>query len=157
MDRRDVLAGGVGVGLLVLADNAFADDKKPMPMPMPAKKDAPGLPSGLLQAIANVEAKAQACAAHCQIELANGDTAFARCSAAVNDMLVVAVATHSLVARHSPNAKKMAETCVAACKECSAACAEHKAHWAHGMHLECKECMEACDACAKACAAFAAA
>ena len=153
MDRRDVMCG-VGVGMLALAGTAFADDKK---MAMPAKKEPPPLPAGLLQAIAACETKAQACAAHCQWELANGTTDFAHCAAAVNDMLVVAAATHSLIARRSPNAKKMAEMCVVACKECSAACLEHKAHWAHNMHLECKECMDACDACAKACAAFAAA
>jgi Cys-rich four helix bundle protein (predicted Tat secretion target) len=141
--------------LALATTSAFADDKKPMPMP--AKKDAPVLPAGLLQAIAACEAKAQACAAHCQVELGNGDAMFAHCAAAVSDMIVVASATYSLVVRHSPNAKKMAEMCVAACKECSAACAEHKAHWAHNMHLECKECMEACDACAKACVAFTAA
>ncbi|HTR54558.1 MAG TPA: hypothetical protein VMJ10_27895 [Kofleriaceae bacterium] len=154
MDRRDIIAGGIGVGILALADVARADDPK---HPMMPTKPLPPLPPGLLEAITTCTTKAQACAAHCQYQLAAGDTAFAHCNAAVTDMLAVGWATHSLVVRRSPNAKKLAEVCVAACKECSAACAEHKAHFAHGMHLECKECMEACDACAKACAAFAAA
>jgi len=69
-------------------------------------------------------------------------------------MLAIGWATQNMIARRSTLAKRAVETCAVACKECSAACLEHKAHWAHGMHVECKECMEACDACDKACAAF---
>lgn len=72
-------------------------------------------------------------------------------------MLALVAATQALVVRKSPSAKKVAELCGAVCKDCTAACLDHKAHWAHNMHLDCKACMEACDACAKASAAFVAA
>jgi hypothetical protein len=72
-------------------------------------------------------------------------------------MIATVAATQNLVARQSVSAKKLAEACAAVCKECAGACLEHKAHWAHNMHLECKACMEACTACANACAAFIAA
>jgi Cys-rich four helix bundle protein (predicted Tat secretion target) len=144
-----MLAAGAGTVLLALVDVARADDTK-------SPSGAPTIPAGLLDAIATCIAKSLACAAHCQAQLAAGNTSFTHCNQAVTDMIDVARATESLVARKSVTAKKMADTCAAACKECSAACLEHKAHFAHGMHMECKACMEACDACAKACAAFAA-
>jgi Cys-rich four helix bundle protein (predicted Tat secretion target) len=111
--------------------------------------------TALLDALSTCVARSQLCAAHCQTQLASGAKEFARCAAAVDDMLAVAAATQSLVARRSSSAKKLAELCAAICKDCSAGCLEHKPHWTHGMHLECKACMEACDACAKACVAFA--
>jgi Cys-rich four helix bundle protein (predicted Tat secretion target) len=145
MNRRDMFAAGVGLGIAALSLEALADDQK-----------AADPRSALLDALSVCLAKAQLCAAHCQNQLASGARDFAHCNAAVNDLLVVTPATAALVARQSPNAKKMADTCAAVCKECSAACLEHKPHFAHGMHMECKACMDACDACAKACATFTA-
>ncbi|MGE0399973.1 MAG: hypothetical protein AB7T06_24875 [Kofleriaceae bacterium] len=154
MNRRDAM--GLGAGL-VLATVVAADaqPKKPEPKkPMPPKKpDA----RALLASLSTCLAKATLCDAHCAAQLANGEKSFVRCAAAVRDMLAVGQATEVLVSRGSVNAKKMVELCAAACRECSAACLEHKAHWSHGMHVECKECMEACDACTKACVAYLAA
>ena len=91
------------------------------------------------------------CAAHCARELADGNTEMGRCNVSTQSMIAVCQATMKLVALGSPQAKKMVELCAAACKECGDACAEHKPHFAHGMHLECKACMEACETMQKAC------
>jgi len=144
MNRRDVFAAGIGLGITVLAWDAHAD--KPA-----GKPDARG---PLLDALHTCIAKGELCQAHCQTQLASGDKEFGHCMAAVTDMLEVCHATASLVARQSPHAREQIVACVAMCKECSAACAEHKAHFAHGMHMECKACMEACDAMVQAAAAF---
>ena len=149
MNRRDILQTGIGLGVAMLAATASAEDSK-HPSPPPGSDTR----MALLDALSTCGAKAQLCAAHCQTQLASGAKEFGRCAAAVDDMLAVVAATQSLVARRSPSAKKLAELCAAVCKDCAAACLEHKAHWSHGMHVECKACMEACDACAKACTAF---
>lgn len=149
MNRRDLLAGGIGLGIAAAASAALAEDKRPS-----ASGDAR---TALLDALSACAAKGQLCAAHCQTQLAAGAKDFARCAAAVDDMLAVVAATHSLVARRSSSSKKLAELCAAVCKDCTAACLEHKPHWAHNMHIECKTCMEACDTCAKACLAYVAA
>jgi len=157
MNRRDLMVTGLGAGLaLAISDRAEAQPKKaPEPKKAPAKK--PDARAALLASLATCLAKTVACDAHCATQLANGDKTFARCAASVRDMIAVGQATESLVARASASAKKLVELCLAACKECSAACLEHKPHFDHGMHLECKECMEACDACTKACTAYLAA
>ncbi|HUJ61309.1 MAG TPA: hypothetical protein VLX92_22550 [Kofleriaceae bacterium] len=135
----------VGVGLAATIGEVRADNPKP-------STDAR---TAVLDALAVCLAKGALCVAHCQAELAGGHTELAKCSQAVLDMTAVANAAQSLIARQSPNAKRIADLCATTCKACSAACLEHKAHWAHGMHLECRACMEACDDCAKACAAYA--
>jgi Cys-rich four helix bundle protein (predicted Tat secretion target) len=152
MNRRNVLSAGLGLGVAALASRAQAQDAK-RPSPPPASDPR----TALLEALAACTAKGQLCAAHCQVQLAAGAKEYARCAAATDDMLAVVAATQSLVARRSASAKKLAELCAAVCKDCSTACLDHKAHWAHNMHLECKVCMEACDHCTKACQAFVAA
>lgn len=139
------------MGITAAASAVLAEDKRPSPAPSGDARIA------LLDALSVCAAKGQLCAAHCQTQLAAGAKDFARCAAAVDDMLAVVAATQSLVARRSASSKKLAEMCAAVCKDCTAACLEHKAHWAHNMHTECKACMEACDACAKACLAYVAA
>jgi Cys-rich four helix bundle protein (predicted Tat secretion target) len=129
----------------MLATDALA---QPHPAPSDPK-------TTLLGTLADCVAKGTACNAHCQTELAQGAKDFVHCATAVMDMLALVLATQSLVSRQSVNAKKLVDVCAAACRECAAACLEHKAHWAHGMHLECKACMEACNACVTACASYA--
>jgi Cys-rich four helix bundle protein (predicted Tat secretion target) len=151
MNRRDAIAG---LGMITLAGTALAQPKKaPEPKPAP-KVDAR---AALLASLQTCLAKAAACEAHCAAQLATGNKEFARCAQTVADTLAVGWATQSVVSRKSPTAKKVVEAFAATCKDCSAACLEHKPHFAHGMHMECKECMDACDACIKACAAFLAA
>ena len=150
MNRRDLF---VGAGALVAATAVAAAQPKKADKPAPKPK-RPDPRMALLASLTTCLAKATACDAHCLTQLASGDKTFARCASAVRDMLAIGGATESVVARASAQARKLVELCAAACKECSAACLEHKAHWSHGMHVECKECMEACDACAKACDAY---
>jgi Cys-rich four helix bundle protein (predicted Tat secretion target) len=156
MNRRTLLATGLGAGLALAAGTRGRADAQPRkaPAPPPAK---PNPRAALLSSLQTCLAKAQACAAHCDQQLAAGAKDFARCAAAVADMLAVGWTTQNMVARRSALSKRIVEACTAACKACSAACLEHKAHWSHGMHVECKECMDACDACDKACAAYLAA
>ena len=157
-----MLATGLGAGLaLATGKLSHADQPAPKaPAKQPPAKQPPPKPdlrAALLGSLQTCLAKVQACAAHCDDQLAAGNKDFARCAAAVADMLSIGWATQNMVARRSTLAKKIVEACAAACKECSAACLEHKAHWSHGMHVECKECMDACDACGKSCAAYLAA
>lgn len=126
----------------------------PSPPPIKPKVDTR---AALLASLQACLTKAQACAAHCDAQLATGNKEFARCAASVADMISIGWATQNMVSRRSAISKKIVEACTAACKECAAACLEHKAHWSHGMHAECKECMDACNACDRACAAFLAA
>jgi Cys-rich four helix bundle protein (predicted Tat secretion target) len=149
MNRRDVM--GLGAGLVLASVVAAEAQPKKLPPKKTDKRVA------LLASLSTCLAKATLCDAHCASQLANGDKTFARCASSVRDMLAIGQATEVLVSRGSVNVKKMVELCLAACKECSAACLEHKAHFSHGMHIECKECMEACDACTKSCEAFLAA
>lgn len=155
MHRRDMIVTGVAAGIALAAGSAAqAQPKKPDDKKPGGKADAR---TALLASLSACLAKAQACGAHCDAQLAAGNKEFVRCGASVNDTLDLGWATQRLVARNSVSAKKLVEACAAACKECSAACLEHKPHWSHGMHVECKECMDACDACIKACAAYLAA
>ena len=152
MNRRELVVSGLGAGLaLAMTTVAEAAPKAKAP----AKKVDPR--TALLASLATCLAKAALCDAHCAAQLAAGSKEFARCSASVRDMIAIGQATQSLVARGSASAKTLVDLCAAACKECSAACLEHKEHWSHGMHVECKECMDACDACLKACMAYTAA
>ena len=93
----------------------------------------------------------EACLAHCERELATGDNGMAKCSEKVHEMLAVTRAMLTLASMKSPRALEMASLCAEVCRNCADACAEHKEHFGHGMHLECKACMEACQACEKAC------
>jgi Cys-rich four helix bundle protein (predicted Tat secretion target) len=86
----------------------------------------------------------EACAQHCQEQLAKGETMFADCSAAVTQMLVVCEATAKLASMKSVRVKDLISACLNACQSCKDACDAHAAHWKHGMHLVCKECSEAC-------------
>lgn len=88
--------------------------------------------------------KAAACEQHCSERLNAGETDFARCSTTVQQMQPVCVAAGKLAALKSVHLGVMLDACLAACKSCKEACEEHKAHWAHGMHMECKACAEAC-------------
>jgi Cys-rich four helix bundle protein (predicted Tat secretion target) len=145
MNRRELIGAGVGLGAVILtADVAIAQ-------PHPASDPK----ATLLAALADCIAKGVACNAHCQTQLAQGNKDFVHCASAVADMLAIVSATQSLVSRTSPTSKKLVDVCAAACRECSNACLEHKAHWAHGMHMECKACNDACLTCVTACQGFA--
>lgn len=94
---------------------------------------------------------AEPCEAHCQEQLGKGHTEFANCNVRVHETLALTRALMTLAAMGSSHTPKLAAICADACKACSEACAEHKKHFSHGMHLQCKACMEACNDCEKAC------
>ena len=75
----------------------------------------------------------------------------ANCQKRVREMMALIRPLMTLAASDSEYLSKLAAICAEACKTCGEACAEHKEHFAHGMHIECKECMEACQRCEKAC------
>jgi Cys-rich four helix bundle protein (predicted Tat secretion target) len=106
------------------------------------------------KAVAHCLETGELCLAHCTKELADGNTEMAKCNASVQAMMVVCQSAVRLVALGSAQAKKAVELCAAVCKECAEACEEHKAHFAHGMHLACKSCGEACREMEKACKAY---
>ncbi len=88
--------------------------------------------------------KGEACFQHCQEELSGGAREFARCSAAVGQMVVLCDATSRLAAMKASELGSVLDTCLRVCQNCKDACDEHKPHWQHGMHLECKACSEEC-------------
>lgn len=157
MNRRDLFStSAAGLGLLV-ASSALADGaKKPAgPTAAPARASAADPRAELLAALADCLKAGEACIGHCARELAAGDKDMARCNVTTQAMVALCQALTRLAALDVPAAKKVAAVCAEVCKECELACAEHKAHFAHGMHLECQACMNACIACGKACQAFA--
>jgi len=135
MNRRDVIAGaggvlaaGVAAGLMFNSSGAaFA---------------AGG--SSLLGDISKCLDDGAVCQNHCVDELSKGNKDMGKCNRKVTEMLAICNAMHAMVALKSDRAKDLAAVCVKVCQDCADACAEHKAHWAHKMHLECKDCHDSC-------------
>ena len=153
MNRRELLATGVGIGVLASAGRSAAEKKAGG-----AEKPAAASPrDAVIASTTECAQKGALCSAHCAQELAKGNTAMAHCAESVEEMRSLVQAMLVLVTRASPLAKKLAPLCAQACKTCADACLEHKAHWEHGMHLVCRDCMDSCLACEKACNAYAAA
>ena len=140
MNRRQVIAGAGGVlaagmasGLLKNSGVAFAAGEM-----------------SLLSELSLCIERGYTCEAHCMKELSSGNKDMGKCNIKVNDMLAVCQAMQRLVAYKSDRAKDMAAVCIKACQDCADACEEHKAHWAHKMHLDCKACFDSCVAVVKA-------
>lgn len=106
------------------------------------------------KAVAHCIETGELCLAHCSTELADGNTEMAKCNVSVQSMMAVCQSALRLVVLGSAQAKKAVELCATVCKECAESCEEHKAHFAHGMHLACKACGEACRDMEKACKAY---
>jgi Cys-rich four helix bundle protein (predicted Tat secretion target) len=165
MNRRQLLGATAGLATLAVAAQVAAAPKvagangkvqPPTPkVPVPSPKAAAR--KALVPLLSDCLVKAQACAAHCERELATGNKEMAACARAVADMLALCGALAPLVARESTLDAKLAAVCADACAACATACNAHAAHFAHGMHLECKACAEACSKCEAACRALAAA
>lgn len=106
--------------------------------------------SGVSSELAACINAGEICQAHCADELAKGNKDMGKCNRMVIQMLAVCKAMQTLAAMKSDRAKALAAVCIAACQDCADACAEHKAHWSHKMHMECKDCHDACLALIKA-------
>lgn len=163
MDRRRMLAAAVGtlaVGAAGFGSRAFGASEPAAPGEVP--KDLVVTDGKLLKLYANVataaaacSTAAEACVAHCQRELIAGKgKEFARCATTALQMTAIGDAVKKLANYHAKALTTFLDGCIAACKACEEACAEHKSHFGHGMHLECKECLEACKKCREACEAL---
>jgi Cys-rich four helix bundle protein (predicted Tat secretion target) len=153
MERRDFIeqsALAAGAGLLSFAgwtgaSNAYAAETQPSPSLVFDKPEVIQKLSDYAAVTSRCAGKGYACMQHCDEELAAGQTGFAKCSAAVRQMVVLCQAMTQLASMKSVRVREVLDACIASCEACRDACNEHKAHWAHGMHLECKACSEACD------------
>jgi Cys-rich four helix bundle protein (predicted Tat secretion target) len=160
LDRRHVLATALGAfaGAAGLSRVAWAEATAAGEIP----KDRIVTDAKLLKLYANVASAASACATaadacvgHCQRELIAGKgKAFARCATTSLHISVIADAVAKLAAYRAKSLGAFLDGCIEGCKACEEACAEHKAHFGHGMHLECKECLDACRTCREACEAL---
>jgi Cys-rich four helix bundle protein (predicted Tat secretion target) len=154
MNRREMIVT-TGAALAV-ASIASAAAEKPTSPVAEKKLAATDKKSALIDTLAKCISAASACIAHCAGELASGNKSMGPCNLRVHEMLAVAQATLTLVSLDSDLAKRAAALCAEACQHCADACAEHKEHFAHGMHLACRDCMDACLATRKACDAYVA-
>jgi Cys-rich four helix bundle protein (predicted Tat secretion target) len=103
------------------------------------------------QTIQDCLKKGETCRKHCEDRLAAGDSIFEKCLFNVQQMLLLCDVTGKLAAIQSPLLPQTLNSCISSLESCRDACLEHKAHFAHGMHLECKACAEACAQCLTAC------
>jgi Cys-rich four helix bundle protein (predicted Tat secretion target) len=144
-EKAAVVAGGVLLSQNAIS-TAFADTHPESASSLTIEDAA--LVKKLISFAATAAAcaqKGEVCAQHCSEELAQGQANFDRCNTAVRQMIVLCNATAQLASMKSVRIREVLASCLNACHACYDACNEHKAHWAHGMHLECKACAEACD------------
>jgi len=151
MDRRDFLSATAGSLATVVASSlvgskAFANTEI-------LKHDLVYDDEVIVAALKKVALAAakcvsagNACIQHCQEELIQGNKEMATCSLAVHQMVASCGSIAQLASYKAKVIAKFLDGCEEACSNCFKACAEHKAHFDHGMHKECKRCMEACDA-----------
>jgi Cys-rich four helix bundle protein (predicted Tat secretion target) len=156
LDRRSFIGTTVALGAAAFAAQAMADGGSASPASVLAvsNPDTLKLMAAVAAAAFDCEEKAAVCEQHCLEKLAAGDTAFAHCSTSVRQTQTLCRATGELATMKSVYTEGLLDVCARACDDCRAACEEHKAHWAHGMHLECKACAEACAALSDAVAAL---
>lgn len=149
MNRRELIKhsflGAAAVTVSGAVGTAFANNAS-------AENDS-GPYADVITAAANCIKAGEACVAHCIAELSRGNTDMANCNKRVHEMLAFCKATLSLASLKSELLPDLAAVCAEACRLCKDACAEHRAHWGHGMHLECKACHDACVECERACRA----
>lgn len=158
MDRRDFLVSSVGLMGAALAPVAVAGSKGGA-QGKRFKELQPLTDAKVVAALAEVEktaleclAAGAACIRHCQEQMIEGKgIEFQNCSLAAHQMVALCQATGTLAAYRSKLIEEVLEACIEACDVCQRACAEHKEHFSHGMHMECKRCMESCTACRDAC------
>lgn len=150
MDRREFLAGAALTAGVALAGSAPA--AAGVDLSKVVVQGATALPAlkALSAAATACVGAGQRCQQHCAELLATGDPSMGLCNAAVTQMIALAQAASALAAARSTQLKAVLGGVIAGVQACEAACREHEAHWAHGMHLECKDCAEQCAALARA-------
>lgn len=95
--------------------------------------------AALAEAFADCAAAAQACAHHCQTQLATGDSMLGECLKTVLDTDAVATAVARLARYDSAWAPVLAKQAIAVLDVCIEACRPHVGH-----HAECRACSDAC-------------
>lgn len=149
MERREALVGFGAIALAALGDRAAAEehehDHDHMHMHAANKFQA------LIDAAGDCVQKGQACVAHCNALLGEGDKDMSACQSTALQTLAICAALQELANLNSPHLAKAAAAASAICKACEEECRKHEKK-----HASCKACGEACVACAKQCDAIAA-
>lgn len=142
MERRDVLGwlGGMGAaGAVLAAGDPHAGHDHAAMMQMGAPAAAPRKYDGLIPAFQECTRAAQACIAHCQELLAQGDKAMGACLRTALDTDAVCSTVLRLASLNSRFTGALAKSSVPVMEACIKACKEHVNH-----HAECKACHDAC-------------
>ena len=139
MDRREMLRtlGAVGA---VAAPAAMAQQQA-------THVHAIADHQALIAASSNCVVKGEACMAHCQQMLADGDRSMLpECPRTGIEMVTLCGALRTLAAQDAPTLPKLAAVVLDACTRCEAHCRKSAKTHAH-----CKECADACAACVTEC------
>jgi Cys-rich four helix bundle protein (predicted Tat secretion target) len=148
MDRREALASFGAITLAALADAAIAEE--PMHDHEHHMHAAPKNQS-LIDAAGDCVQKGQACVAHCNTLLRDGDKDMANCQSTAMQTIAICSALQQLANLNSPQLAKVASVAAELCKACEDECRKHEKK-----HQTCKDCGDACAACYKQCKALTA-
>lgn len=160
MERREFLTAAAGTFATAATSSlftsvAFASENSVEHKLIVAKESTLAKMGAVAKTAAECVAAARACIQHCNEELIAGNgKEFANCALASHQMVPVCDMIGTLAAYKAVAIANFLEGCIKVCETCRAACEEHKAHFAHGMHAECKRCLDACAACLAACKAL---
>ncbi|MBQ0945240.1 hypothetical protein KAK07_18015 [Ideonella sp. 4Y16] len=147
MQRRTLVRASLLLGATAAAtaraqtDHSHHDHGAPAPA---APKGQPA-PAGFVSAYQACVAAANACIAHCQVLLAQGDKSLGACLRTALDTELTCGATLRAATLQSAYLGALAKTSVAAMQACIEACKPHAEH-----HAECKRCHDACVAAVQA-------
>ena len=100
----------------------------------------------LIAASSNCVVKGEACLAHCQQMLADGDKSMAQCPRTGSEMVTLCGALRTLAAQDAPSLPKLAAVAMDACGRCESHCRKFA-----NVQQHCRECADACAACAAEC------
>ena len=145
MNRRQFARHLAGLAAATAAVGSARAEPEAVPFVDPAHPHHP-MPAGdgprhaaLAAAFGDCAAAAQACAIHCQRQLATGDKMLGECLKTVLDTDAVATAVARLARYDSAWAPVMAKQAIAVLDVCIEACRPHVGH-----HAECRACSDAC-------------
>jgi Cys-rich four helix bundle protein (predicted Tat secretion target) len=151
MDRREVLTGLGALGLAALAQSTVAAEGEMDHAHEHHHDHGAGKYQGLIDAAGDCVQKGEACAAHCNTLLAQGDKDMAACQATALQSVAICNALRQLANLNSPHLVKVAAAAADICKACEDECRKHEKK-----HEVCKACGDACAACVKQCRALSA-
>jgi Cys-rich four helix bundle protein (predicted Tat secretion target) len=159
MERREFVTHlGLGIGAtmglaaLGLTENQAVAAEPEHKHVMGAAKASPSKMTAVLTAALDCVRAGNICLAHCQRELAKGDSSLAECQKTVMNVVAVCESLAKVAAYNNGNEahlKAYVKACAAICDDCAKACEQHITH-----HAECKDCYDSCKACIKACEAL---